>query len=107
MIEFASVGAHSNRQDCWVIINGSVYDLTDFTGHPGGYGRIQMASGHDLEPFWQVYKQHNRGHVADLLQKYRVGHLAPRDAATVRQRTRFDNPYSNDPPPKVRGAVIF
>ena len=50
-----------------VSFKGSVYDVTDFTGHPGGYGRLQMAAGNDLEVFWKVYTQHNRGHIDTIL----------------------------------------
>ena len=50
-----------------VSYKGGVFDVTDFTGHPGGVGRIQMVSGEDLEPFWRVYTQHNRGHVVDCV----------------------------------------
>ena len=32
-----------------VAYKGSLYDVTNFTGHPGGVGRLQMAAGSDLE----------------------------------------------------------
>ena len=77
---------------------GNVYDVTDFTGHPGGYGRLQMASGGDLEVFWKVYTQHNRGHIEGLLRKYQIGVLSESDARSITESTFFDNPYVNDPP---------
>lgn len=82
-----------------VTYKGSVYDVTDFTGHPGGYGRLQMAAGNDLEAFWTLYTQHNRGHVVELLQRYRIGILSPEEAEISCKRTVFDNPYTNDPEP--------
>jgi len=82
-----------------VSFRGGVFDVTDFTGHPGGYGRLQMAAGQDLEVFWRVYMQHNRGHVEDLLQRYRIGSLSPEDHAKVLAETRYDSSYyANDPP---------
>jgi hypothetical protein len=33
-------------------LKGFVYDVSDFSGHPGGVGRLEMASGNDLEAFW-------------------------------------------------------
>jgi sulfite oxidase len=82
-------------------LKGKLYDVTNFSGHPGGTGRLQMAAGNDLEAFWSVYTQHNRGHVVDnLLTHYEIGTLSPEDAETLRKRTVFENPYSNDPPPK-------
>ena len=41
-------------------LQGSLYDMTHFTGHPGGVGRLQMAAGNDLEVYWRVYTRHNR-----------------------------------------------
>jgi hypothetical protein len=38
--------------------------------------------------------------VDNLLKAYKIGTLSPEDAETLRQRTKFDNPYTNDPPLK-------
>lgn len=41
------VATHNSAQDCWTIIDGSVYDLTSFIGqHPGG-SEILRACGQD------------------------------------------------------------
>ena len=32
----AEVAKHSAKGDCWLIIHGVVYDLSNFTTHPGG-----------------------------------------------------------------------
>ncbi|VVC00016.1 Cytochrome b5-like Heme/Steroid binding domain protein [uncultured archaeon] len=32
----AEVAKHSSKGDCWMTINGNVYDLSSFTTHPGG-----------------------------------------------------------------------
>ncbi len=38
----AEVGKHSSPSDCWVVIDGKVYDLTSFRPeHPGGANRIK------------------------------------------------------------------
>ncbi len=52
-----------------VAYQGSLYDMTHFTGHPGGVGRLQMAAGNDLEVYWGVYTQHNRGHIAEHMKR--------------------------------------
>ena len=83
-----------------VTFMGGVYDITDFTGHPGGYGRLEMVAGYDLEPFWKIYTQHNRGHILQYLQRYQIGRLSDDEAEVQRLSTpEFDNPYKNDPPP--------
>ncbi|MBI5036944.1 cytochrome b5 domain-containing protein [Candidatus Micrarchaeota archaeon] len=30
------VARHASREDCWTVINGTVYDLSRFRGHSGG-----------------------------------------------------------------------
>jgi cytochrome b involved in lipid metabolism len=83
-----------------VSFNGKVFDVTDFTGHPGGYGRLEMVAGSDLAPFWTVYTQHNRGHVLDFLQRYKIGYLSPEEAKQqVINSGVFEHPYSDDPEP--------
>ena len=34
-------------------------NCTDFTGHPRGVGRLEMAASNDLEVFWKVNTQAN------------------------------------------------
>ena len=36
----AEIAAHNSPSDCWVVIHGQVYDVTEFlTRHPGGAQR--------------------------------------------------------------------
>ena len=43
------VKKHRSREDCWVVINNIVYNLTDFlNGHPGGSASILAHSGTDV-----------------------------------------------------------
>mmetsp|Transcript_147404 Transcript_147404/g.274737 ORF Transcript_147404/g.274737 Transcript_147404/m.274737 type:complete len:694 (+) Transcript_147404:70-2151(+) len=80
---------------------GLLYDVTEFTGHPGGYGRIQMAAGGDLEVYWKVYTQHNRGHVVEnILEPYKIGWVSDKDMDSITKNTYYDNSaYANDPEP--------
>jgi len=83
-----------------VAYRGDVYDVTEFTGHPGGYGRLQMAAGGDLEVFWSVYTQHNRGHVDDVIAPYKIGRLSKSDMEWVTAHTKYDtSAYHDDPEP--------
>jgi cytochrome b involved in lipid metabolism len=49
-ISVSEVAKHANPDDCWIVVNGKVYDLTKFApNHPGGassmlsMGMIQRA----------------------------------------------------------------
>ena len=44
-----------------------------------------MAAGQDLEPYWEVYRQHFRGHIVAWMEKYRIGNLSPEEAAAAKK----------------------
>lgn len=84
-----------------VAYQGSLYDVTEFTGHPGGVGRLQMAAGGDLEIYWKVYTQHNRGHIVEhVMEPYRIGDVSEADMKRITSETNYDtSAYENDPEP--------
>ena len=46
LVPMHEVAKHNKRDDCWVVIHGKVYDLTDFMdSHPGGVGPIVAKAG--------------------------------------------------------------
>ncbi len=46
MVSAQEVRKHNTRESCWVIIHGSVYDLSDFLDkHPGGAASILRYAG--------------------------------------------------------------
>lgn len=46
---------HDKRSDCWVVVHGKVYDLTEFVPkHPGGE-IIYDGAGGDCTPMWESY----------------------------------------------------
>ena len=57
MIPFSEVQKHNNEKDTWVIIDGKVYDLTDFApDHPGGSQIVTDRAGKDAtEAFLEAH----------------------------------------------------
>lgn len=46
LIPMQEVMKHNKKEDCWVVIHGKVYNLTDFlSSHPGGVGPILAKAG--------------------------------------------------------------
>jgi len=84
----------------WVTWEGGVFDMTPFLeAHPGGGGRIEMVAGSDLSAYWSVYDLHNKPHIHQLIQEYRVGNLSPEDERRAKQEAKgtFSSYYGNDP----------
>jgi len=55
-----------------------------------------MAAGQDLEPYWEVYRQHFRGHVVSWMEDYRIGNLSPEDTKKARD-FQFGDMFETDP----------
>lgn len=56
-----------------------------------------MAAGQDLEPYWEVYRQHLRGHVVDWMEKHRIGNLNKEEAKAASKSFEFGDAYEDDP----------
>ena len=99
IIPLEEVEQHNDEDSLWYIFRGAVYDLTFFKlGHPGGTPRLLMAAGQDLEPYWEVYRQHLRGHVLAWMEKHRIGSLSAEDRKKCEAiRMQFGDMYETDP----------
>merc|ERR1711879_38536 len=59
------VAKHNTKDDCWVIVNGEVLDVTNFLGdHPGGAKAILLFAGRDASD------EFNMLHKPDVVAKY-------------------------------------
>lgn len=86
----------------WVSYKDNVYDITDFVGnHPGGAGKIMLAAGKALDPFWRIYQQHEKANPLELLAAMRIGRLA--DPSPVETG---NDPYDTDPKDRHPGLIF-
>ena len=47
---------HNKKDDCWVVVDGVVYDMTDFLDdHPGGKRLPVKHSGKDVTEIWNSF----------------------------------------------------
>lgn len=64
-ISASEVLKHNTPTDCWVVIDGYVYDLTDFIkAHPGGPAIIENNAGKDVSAIFDPL------HAPDVIEKY-------------------------------------
>ena len=69
------VAAHNTKDDCWTVVQGGVYDLTEFRGiHPGGGAMIDMVAGKDGTDYFE--ELHKPEILEEIGEEYRIGVLA-------------------------------
>ena len=79
----ADVAKHNTPQDCWIIVDDEVLDVTKFAKfHPGGAAFIHKLAGQDATGPFGLY--HNPGHRRKYFGKFRVGRLVPAEAPEER-----------------------
>jgi cytochrome b involved in lipid metabolism len=76
----SDVSKHATPDDCWLIVDGGVYDVTSFVSkHPGGSDKIAAFCGKDASaPFHQ--KPNGQPHsqrASDMLKTLQIGALTP------------------------------
>ena len=80
-ITMQEVERHHTPEDCWVVINGKVYDLSTFQkGHPGGSKIITDNAGKDVSNLF------NEVHPKDIVQRL----LSPEAFVGVLDETTLD-----------------
>ncbi|XP_068654915.1 cytochrome b5-like [Aristolochia californica] len=67
---------HNKKEDCWVVIDGKIYDVTSYLDeHPGGDDVLLAATGKDATDDFE-----DAGHsqsARDLMKDYCIGELDP------------------------------
>ena len=77
----ADVSPHSKAEDCWIVIEGNVYDMTPYIQkqiHPGG-AAILFGCGKDATAVFNLRPKDQKAHsqkARDILKNYFLGALA-------------------------------
>ena len=76
IVALDEVKAHSTDGDCWIIVRGKVYNVSDYmASHPGGADIIlENANGKDATEEYDNADHTKRAR--EMLNKYYVGELA-------------------------------
>lgn len=70
--DLEEVKKHTREDDCWLVVDGDVFDVTDFLDeHPGGFDIIISNTGKDAtEDFDEI--GHSKS-ARELLSNYKIG----------------------------------
>lgn len=72
-VTLATVAQHSNENDCWMAINGKVYDVTSYIpAHPGN--EIMKGCGKEATAMFTNERKHN-GKAIAMLDQYEIATL--------------------------------
>ncbi|ONK73655.1 uncharacterized protein A4U43_C04F33890 [Asparagus officinalis] len=85
---FDEVSKHNATKDCWLIINGKVYDVTPFMDeHPGGDEVLLAATGKDATNDFEDVGHSNSAR--EMMDKYLIGDI---DASSVPAKRSYVPP---------------
>ncbi len=75
LIHVSEVARHNNKQDgYWLIIDGGVYDLSEFMCiHPGGFKILRNYVGMDATHAYKKVQHHLNPDVQSRLEMYKIG----------------------------------
>ena len=69
------VSKHNNENDCWIIIDNDVFDVTSFLpDHPGGKRAILMYAGKDATEDFDML--HNRNVIDKYVPHAKIGTIS-------------------------------
>ncbi len=68
------VERHNKIEDCWIIIDGKVFDVTEFAIiHPGGKQLIYSVGGTDATEYF--HELHREEILLEVANEYMIGEL--------------------------------
>ncbi|CAH9115016.1 unnamed protein product [Cuscuta europaea] len=82
LYSMAEAAEHNTKDDCWVVIDGKVYDVSLYLDeHPGGGDVIQAVTGKDAtDDFEDV--GHSKS-ARKIMEKFFIGELDPSSGPTI------------------------
>ncbi|CAG7864688.1 hypothetical protein BRARA_I03111 [Brassica rapa] len=95
------VAAHNKQDDCWIVIDGKVYDVTPYMDeHPGGDDVLLAVTGKDATDEFE-----DAGHsktARELMEEYFIGEL---DEASLPEIPELKIYKKEDPKDSVQKLV--
>ena len=71
----AEVAKHNSETDCWMAIDGNVYDVTSFIASGAHNAVITEGCGLDASAMFQQQEKHVQSKAQDLMTQFRIGSI--------------------------------
>ncbi|KAJ6941728.1 hypothetical protein NC651_007504 [Populus alba x Populus x berolinensis] len=102
----AEVSAHNSPKDCWLVVEGRVYDVTKFLeDHPGGDEVLLSATGKDATDDFEDVGHSSTARA--MMDEFYVGDI---DTATIPATVKYTPPrqphYNQDKTPEFIIKVL-
>ncbi|KAL0695395.1 hypothetical protein Bca4012_062575 [Brassica carinata] len=89
------VAAHNKQDDCWIVIDGKVYDVTSYMDeHPGGDDVLLAVTGKDATDEFE-----DAGHsktARELMEEYFIGELDEDSVQEIPELKIYNKEEPND-----------
>ncbi|KAI8625335.1 FMN-dependent dehydrogenase-domain-containing protein [Xylariaceae sp. FL1651] len=101
LVSVEEISGHQSLNDLWLVVDGVVYDLTEFApDHPGGVSVLLQHAGHDATAAYSEI--HSPSLIRNSLPaSCKIGVL---DTTTVTEEWARPPPTQEKPPSKTKGA---
>ncbi|BDD56387.1 Cytochrome b5 domain-containing protein 1 [Monascus purpureus] len=97
LLSIQQISQHGSPEDCWIVVNDQVWDVTDFLEeHPGGSAIILKYAGRDAT------KAYSKVHTPSLIKS----NLSPDKLKGILDQSTIDNEWIK-PPPKESDKVVL
>ncbi|KAG9391044.1 Cytochrome b5-like Heme/Steroid binding domain [Carpediemonas membranifera] len=95
IIPLQEVRKHNDRKDAWIVINGDVFDVTNYArSHPG---RTAIFSNLDQVDSTSCFNLHHHSQRAfDRAKSMRIGRLSPEDQQQLKKDVEAQRATEND-----------
>ena len=98
LVSAAVVQSHKTRESCWIVVEGRVYDMTNFAPeHPGGADIIYIHAGRDATTAYLEVHEPNLIKTT-LSQKENIGTLDPKTSFPDEPPAKVDTSRPEKPP---------
>mmetsp|Transcript_23651 Transcript_23651/g.23403 ORF Transcript_23651/g.23403 Transcript_23651/m.23403 type:complete len:120 (-) Transcript_23651:47-406(-) len=84
VIDAKELSKHTDEDDCWMAINGKVYDVSKFSDHPGGKDILVDSSGRDATKDFNDISHSSTA--AEMMKDYYIGEFSIGENVDVKKK---------------------